>query len=285
MLKPLRAEVLLRPRVGAEEQDRRADEQADVADAHGEERLERGPGVGLLLPPVPDQHERAEAHDLPAEDELDHVLGEDHHEHAGGEQRDGGEEVGVAAVAAHVLERVDLHEQRDEGDEQRAPSRRARRCAGRCRSSTPPFCHHVHDLMTGATNGSPCRPRWRRCCGRSRDHAERPGLVARRRRRRCAGSTGTRRRWRARATAAIEAMPTSEPFIGRRLPNRMMTEKAIARDDRDQPGVLEEPARGDRAITSALHLARARRARSSGGCGTRAAPWPGRRRPRRRRRR
>ena len=91
-------------------QDRRADEQADVADADGEERLERGAGVRLLLPPVPDQHERAEAHDLPAEDELDHVLGEDHREHAGGEQREGGEEVGVAAVAAHVLERVDLHE-------------------------------------------------------------------------------------------------------------------------------------------------------------------------------
>ena len=43
---------------------------------------------------------------------------EDHHEHAGGEQRHGGEEVGVATVAAHVLEREDLHEQRDERDEE-----------------------------------------------------------------------------------------------------------------------------------------------------------------------
>ena len=99
----------------AEVEDRGADEQADVADAHGEERLQRGAGVGLVLPPVADEQERAEAHDLPAEDELDHVLGEDHHEHAGGEQRDRGEEVRVAAVAAHVLERVDLHQQRDEG--------------------------------------------------------------------------------------------------------------------------------------------------------------------------
>ena len=109
-----------------------ADEQADVADAHGEERLQRGAGVGLLLPPVADQHERAEAHDLPAEDELDRVLGEDHHEHAGGEQRHGGEEVRVAAVAADVLERVDLHQQRDERHEGEQHHRRARRSGCRC---------------------------------------------------------------------------------------------------------------------------------------------------------
>ena len=37
---------------------------------------------GLLLPPVPDEHERAEAHDLPAEQQLDRVLGHDQVEHA-----------------------------------------------------------------------------------------------------------------------------------------------------------------------------------------------------------
>ena len=36
--------------------------------------------------------------------------------------------------------------------------------------------------------------------------------------------------------------PSSEPFIGSRLPNRMISKKATAGDDRDQPGVLEEPA-------------------------------------------
>ena len=60
-----------------EEQDRDADEQADVADAGGEERLQGGVGVLLLLPPVPDQDERAEAHDLPAEQQLERVLGDD----------------------------------------------------------------------------------------------------------------------------------------------------------------------------------------------------------------
>ena len=115
-------------------------------------------GVGLLLPPVPDQQERAEAHDLPAEDQLDHVLGEDHHQHAGGEQRDGGEEVGVAAVAADVLEGVDLHEQGDEGDEEQRHHRQAVDVLAdaeleRRRSATTSTAR-----MTGSTYGSAWPP-------------------------------------------------------------------------------------------------------------------------------
>jgi hypothetical protein len=89
-----------------------------VTDANGEERLQRGAAVRLLLPPVPDQHERAETHDLPPEDELHGVLGEDHREHAGAEQRQAREEVGVAAITADVLDGVDLHERRDERHEE-----------------------------------------------------------------------------------------------------------------------------------------------------------------------
>ena len=53
--------------------DDHADEQADVADAVGDERLERGVGVRLLLPPVADEHERADADELPAGEELQRV--------------------------------------------------------------------------------------------------------------------------------------------------------------------------------------------------------------------
>ena len=62
-------------------------EQADVADAVGEERLERGVGVRLLLPPVADERERAEADQLPADDHLQRVLGQDEEQHRRGEQR------------------------------------------------------------------------------------------------------------------------------------------------------------------------------------------------------
>ena len=47
----------------------------------------------------------------------------DHRQHAGREQREGGEEVGVATIAAHVLGRVDLHQRGDEGDEQQRHDR------------------------------------------------------------------------------------------------------------------------------------------------------------------
>ena len=63
-----------------------AGQQTDVAGAGGEERLERGVGVGLLLPPVPDEHERAEADELPAHEQLQRVVRDDEHEHRRGEQ-------------------------------------------------------------------------------------------------------------------------------------------------------------------------------------------------------
>ena len=51
---------------GAEEQDDHAADQADVAHAVGDEGLEGGVGVRLLLPPVADQRERAEARPAPS---------------------------------------------------------------------------------------------------------------------------------------------------------------------------------------------------------------------------
>ena len=61
----------------AKNSDDDADHQPDVAGAGGEERLERGVGVRLLLPPVPDQHERAEADELPADEQLQRVRRDD----------------------------------------------------------------------------------------------------------------------------------------------------------------------------------------------------------------
>ena len=100
------------------EQRDHADEQADVADAVGDERLERGVGVRLLLPPVADEHERAEADQLPAGDELHRVEAHHEHEHRRGEQRQEREVVRVAPVAADVVGAVDVHQQRDDRDDE-----------------------------------------------------------------------------------------------------------------------------------------------------------------------
>ena len=63
---------------------------------------------------MPDQHERAEAHNLPAQDELDHVRRHDHDEHATREQRQCCKEVRVATIATDVVEAEDLHQERNE---------------------------------------------------------------------------------------------------------------------------------------------------------------------------
>ena len=101
-----------------EERHDHADDQPDVAGARGEEGLERGVAVRLLLPPVPDQHERAEADELPADEHLERVVGDDEQQHRRGEEAERRVEVREPAVAAHVLERVHVHEQRDERDDE-----------------------------------------------------------------------------------------------------------------------------------------------------------------------
>ena len=87
--------------------------------------FERGVAVRLLLPPVADEHERAQADELPADEQLQRVVGDDEQQHRRGEQRERGVEVRVAAVAAHVLERVDVHEQRDQRDDEHHHHREA----------------------------------------------------------------------------------------------------------------------------------------------------------------
>ena len=143
-------------------------------------------------------------------------------------------------------------------------------------SSTPAFCHHVHVRTTGSTNASPASSlRWIHWT---------PRPVA---------ST---------VAAAIEATPSSRALHRQALAEEDDDGEGDPRDDRDQPGVLEEPPRGDHRTASCIAAdlqrdtitgcgdvipssPRVGRGRSSGGCGRRAAPSPGRRRPRRRRRR
>ena len=213
--------------------------------------------LASLLPPVPDQHERAEAHDLPAEDELDHVLGEHHHQHAGGEQRDGGEEVGVAAVAAHVLERVDLHERRDERDEQQHHHRQAVDVLADAEldaAALPPRPLR----MTGSTNGSASPPSLAaHAAAEAGRGASGPASPPRRRRSvrwiHWHGGAGGEHQRRDHARRCRPRLP----FIGSRLPNRMMTTKATPgmsgisqAFSRNQPADVVRSARAP----SALHL-------------------------------
>ena len=157
-----------------EERHDHAGQQADVAGAGGEERLERGVAVRLLLPPVADEHERAQADELPADEQLQRVVGDDEQQHRRGEQRERGVEVRVAAVAAHVLERVDVHEQRDQRDDEHHHHREAvdLDAGGEAHAAVL----EPGDVVQHREDRRLARPRRRdgRCCARARRARCRP---------------------------------------------------------------------------------------------------------------
>jgi hypothetical protein len=98
------------------DQDEDAEHERHVADAGRDERLDRRAGVLVLLPPVPDQQVGAHAHDLPADQELEQVVGRDHVQHRAAEQGENDEEPRVPLVAVHVADRIHVDAQGDRRD-------------------------------------------------------------------------------------------------------------------------------------------------------------------------
>ena len=100
------------------------EEEAEVADPVDDERLDRG-GVGAGLAVVEaDQQVRGDADALPAEEELQEVVGGHQRQHGEGEERQVGEEARLVALArlevlvvVHVAEAVEMHERRHGGDD------------------------------------------------------------------------------------------------------------------------------------------------------------------------
>src|SRR5437867_12990148 len=87
------------------------DEEQDVAHASHEERLLRGRGgLGLRVPEAEEQV-RAEAHDLPEDQELKEVVRTDGAEHAGREKADYRVVAGLAVLLVHVAERVEENQE------------------------------------------------------------------------------------------------------------------------------------------------------------------------------
>ena len=104
-------------------------------------------------------------------------------------------------------------------------------------SSTPAFCHHVHERTTGSTNASPASSlRWIHWIA-----VPTASTVA----------------------AAIEATPSSEPCHGRRLPNRMIRAKAT-------PGITGISQAFSRNHPAAIMPPPVTRVRPSGEIGVRA---------------
>jgi len=100
-----------------EKQYRHANEQADVADAVRQERLEGGVAVFALFPPVPDEHKRTDPDELPTDNHLENARRKHEEQHRCGEQAQERVEVNVTAVALDVGRRVDVHQERYQRDD------------------------------------------------------------------------------------------------------------------------------------------------------------------------
>ena len=104
-----------RDRDGAEHQEggEDAEREAEIADPVDDEGLERrGVGRGLVVPEA-DQQVGSEADALPAEEHLDEIVRRHQHQHREGEERQIGEEAGLAVVLRHIAPGVEVDERRD----------------------------------------------------------------------------------------------------------------------------------------------------------------------------
>ena len=105
--------VLHRVEQGEDGED--AEREAEIADAVDDEGLDGGRVGGRLVVPEADQKIRGESHPLPAEEQLDEIVGGDQRQHGEGEQREIGEEARPARILLHVADRVEMHEAGDRG--------------------------------------------------------------------------------------------------------------------------------------------------------------------------
>src|SRR2546428_1303353 len=109
LIEPDRAELALDNKDGNEEED--------VSDAVNEDRLLRGSRRFRLVVPKSDQQIRAEAHDLPENQELQEVVCGYSAEHRRREQTHLGVVARLALLLVHVSERIDKNQETEERHE------------------------------------------------------------------------------------------------------------------------------------------------------------------------
>ncbi len=153
-------------------QGEQADQEGDITELGDEEGLQGG-GTGLgRLPVVPDQEVRADAHDLPADQEHHQVAGVDDEQHRGGEEGDQGRVGGVAGVVAEVGRGVELYAGGDEPDEDGDQDREAVQVQGQVDGDRPGGVSWVAASMARP-------PPWRTATTTARTVAVSVGRIAR----------------------------------------------------------------------------------------------------------
>src|SRR5215470_17348623 len=102
---------------GVEQGENREDakREAEIADAVDDEGLYRGRVSRRLVIPEADQEIGRETDALPAEEELEKIVGRHQRQHGESEEREISEESGPARVVLHIADGIEVHEARDIG--------------------------------------------------------------------------------------------------------------------------------------------------------------------------
>ena len=95
-----------------------AEQEAEVAHAVDQERLQVGVDRRGARVPETDQQIGHQTHRFPTEEQLHEVVGHHQHQHGEGEQRDVAEETLITGIFFHVADGVDVHHERDESHHQ-----------------------------------------------------------------------------------------------------------------------------------------------------------------------
>ena len=106
--------VVEEQRAGLREKPDHAEKKEDVADARGDEGLFRRRSCRGLLIPEADQQIRSKPDELPAHEQQQQAVGDDHAQHGPGKEREEAEEAREVFVVVHVADGVDEDEQADE---------------------------------------------------------------------------------------------------------------------------------------------------------------------------
>ena len=104
-------------RTGIGQQQADTENETEVTDTIHQKGFHVGEDRGRSGKPETDQQVRDQTHGFPAKEQLQEVIAHDEHQHGEGEERDVGEEAVIAFVILHIADGIDMHHQRDEGDD------------------------------------------------------------------------------------------------------------------------------------------------------------------------
>ncbi len=120
MFQAARAVVVKEQRAGLRIQPHHAEQECQVADARGDERLlRRRRRAGLVIPEA-DQQIRGQPDQFPAHEEQQQAVRDHHAEHRAREQRQEAEEAREVLVVRHVADAVDEDQRADKRDHHQA---------------------------------------------------------------------------------------------------------------------------------------------------------------------